>query len=158
FRLNLLAKYLIYAIVALGIGLAWGQGGMLTPGQGVFFGLGGYSMGMYLQLPEAQGGLPDFMVWSGVEELPALWKPLANPVFALTTAVVAPVVSAALLGALIFRRRVRGAYFAILTQALAAAFVIWLIGQQGLTGGTNGLTNFFELFGRDLADDRTQRG
>ncbi|MET8865300.1 urea ABC transporter permease subunit UrtC [Nonomuraea sp. NPDC004580] len=159
FRLGLLAKYLCYAIVALGIGLAWGQGGMLTLGQGVFFGLGGYSMAMYLKLNEAgPGGLPDFMVWSGVEELPALWAPFANPVFAVAMAILGPVALAVLLGTLVFRQRVRGAYFAILTQALAAAMVILLVGQQGLTGGTNGMTNFFELFGQDLADDSTQRG
>ncbi|GAA3139808.1 urea ABC transporter permease subunit UrtC [Nonomuraea salmonea] len=159
FRLGLLAKYLCYAIVALGIGLAWGRGGMLTLGQGVFFGLGGYSMAMYLKLHEAgPGGLPDFMVWSGVEELPALWAPFANPVFAVAMAVLGPAALAVLLGTLVFRQRVRGAYFAILTQALAAAMVILLVGQQGLTGGTNGLTNFFELFGQDLADDSTQRG
>ncbi|MGR6922469.1 urea ABC transporter permease subunit UrtC [[Actinomadura] parvosata] len=159
FRLGLLAKYLCYAIVALGIGLAWGQGGMLTLGQGVFFGLGGYSMAMYLKLNEAgPGGLPDFMVWSGVEQLPALWAPFANPVFAVGMAVLGPVLLAVLLGTLVFRQRVRGAYFAILTQALAAAMVILLVGQQGLTGGTNGMTNFFELFGQDLADDSTQRG
>ena len=63
-----------------------------------------------------------------------------------------------MLGSLVFRQRVRGAYFAILTQALAAAFVILLVGQQGLTGGTNGLTNFYDLFGQDLAADSTQRG
>ncbi|MEV4574727.1 urea ABC transporter permease subunit UrtC [Nonomuraea jabiensis] len=157
FRLGLLAKYLCYAIVALGIGLAWGQGGMLTLGQGVFFGLGGYAMAMYLKLTEAGGGLPDFMVWSGVERLPALWAPFANPIFALAMAVLGPVAIALLLGALVFRQRVRGAYFAILTQALAAALVILLVGQQGLTGGTNGMTNFFELFGQDLAEDSTQR-
>ncbi|MEN3536561.1 urea ABC transporter permease subunit UrtC [Microbispora sp. ZYX-F-249] len=158
FRLGLLAKYLCYAIVALGIGLAWGQGGMLTLGQGVFFGLGGYAMGMYLKLNDAGGDLPDFMVWSGVEKLPALWKPFGNPVFALAMVVVLPVAVALLLGALVFRQRVRGAYFAILTQALAAALVILLVGQQGLTGGTNGLTNFFDFFGRDVAADETQRG
>ncbi|MFI6734574.1 urea ABC transporter permease subunit UrtC [Nonomuraea sp. NPDC050451] len=157
FRLGLLAKYLCYAIVALGIGLAWGQGGMLTLGQGVFFGLGGYAMAMYLKLTEAGGGLPDFMVWSGVERLPALWAPFANPIFALAMALLGPVAIALLLGALVFRQRVRGAYFAILTQALAAALVILLVGQQGLTGGTNGMTNFFELFGQDLAEDSTQR-
>ena len=57
-----------------------------------------------------------------------------------------------------FRSRVRGAYFAILTQALAAAFVILLVGQQGLTGGTNGLTNFQTFFGlrpRRPGDQRT---
>ena len=44
FRLSLLARFVCYAIVAVGIGLAWGRGGMLTLGQGVFFGLGGYVM------------------------------------------------------------------------------------------------------------------
>jgi urea ABC transporter, permease protein UrtC len=158
FRLNLLAKYLCYAIVALGIGLAWGRGGMLTLGQGVFFGIGGYSMGMYLKLNDAGGDLPDFMVWSGVETLPALWEPFRSPVFAIAAAVLGPMLVAAVLGTLVFRQRVRGAYFAILTQALAAALVILLVGQQGLTGGTNGLTNFFELFGQDLAAESTQRG
>jgi len=158
FRLGLLAKYLCLAIVAVGIGLAWGHGGMLTLGQGVFFGLGGYAMGMHLKLQEAgSGGLPDFMVWSGVERLPVLWKPFANPVFALAAVFVLPGVAAAVLGLLMFRQRVRGAYFAILSQALAAAFAILLIGQQGLTGGTNGLTNFSEFFGMNLAEERTQR-
>lgn len=158
FRLGLLAKYLCLAIVAVGIGLAWGHGGMLTLGQGVFFGLGGYAMGMHLKLQEAgPGGLPDFMVWSGVERLPVLWKPFANPVFALAAVIVLPGVAAAVLGLLMFRQRVRGAYFAILSQALAAAFAILLIGQQGLTGGTNGLTNFSEFFGMDLATQGAQR-
>ncbi|RAY12068.1 urea ABC transporter permease subunit UrtC [Actinomadura craniellae] len=158
FRLDELAKYLCFAIVALGIGLAWGQGGMLTLGQGVFFGLGGYAMGMYLKLHDAgPGGLPDFMEWSGVETLPAFWKPFANPVVALAAVVLVPVAVALLLGTLVFRQRVRGAYFAILSQALAAAFVILLVGQQGLTGGTNGLTNFYDIFGQDPEAESTQR-
>ena len=158
FRLDLLAKYLCYAVVALGIALAWGRGGMLTLGQGVFFGLGGYAMGMHLKLVEAgPGQVPDFMSWSGVEQLPLLWKPFANPIFALAMVVVLPVTVAVLLGLLVFRQRVRGAYFAVLSQALAAAFVILLVGQQGLTGGTNGLTDFQLFFGLDLYDDADRR-
>ncbi|HEU4867231.1 MAG TPA: urea ABC transporter permease subunit UrtC [Actinomycetota bacterium] len=158
FRLALLGKYLCFAIIAIGIDLAWGYGGMLTIGQGLFFGLGGYCMGMLLKLQEAgPGNLPDFMVWSGVETLPGLWKPFASPGFALAGAVVIPMVVAALLGALIFRRRVRGAYFAILMQALCAAFAILLIGQQGITGGTNGLTNVTSFMGYDLNDPVNQR-
>jgi urea transport system permease protein len=158
FRLGLLAKYLCFAIAALGIGLAWGQGGMLTLGQGVFFGLGGYSMAMYLKLHDAgPGNLPDFMVWSGVDKLSVLWKPFSSPVVAIVAVVVVPVLAAVLLGLLVFRQRVRGAYFAILSQALAAAFVIWLVGQQGLTGGTNGLTHFYDVFGRDPEEDGTKR-
>jgi urea transport system permease protein len=158
FRLDLLGKYLCYAIIAVGIYLAWGRGGMLTLGQGVFFGLGGYAMGMHLKLVDAgEGNLPDFMVWSGVEELPALWAPFRNPAFALAMVVVLPTAVAAVLGLLVFRQRVRGAYFAVLSQALAAAFVILLVGQQGLTGGTNGLTNVQFFFGLDLYDPAQKR-
>jgi urea transport system permease protein len=45
----------------------------------------------------------------------------------------------------------------VLSQALAAAFVILLVGQQGLTGGTNGLTNFQSFFGLDLYSDADRR-
>jgi urea transport system permease protein len=158
FRLALFGKYLCFAIIAIGIDLAWGYGGMLTIGQGLFFGLGGYSMGMFLKLQEAgPGNLPDFMVWSGVETLPGLWKPFASPWFALIGAVLIPMFVAAAMGALIFRRRVRGAYFAILTQALTLAFAILLVGRQGITGGTNGLTNVTTFMGYDLNDPVNQR-
>ena len=153
FRLSLLAKYLCFAILAIGVDLSWGYGGMLALGQGVFFGLGGYCMGMYLKLKSAgPGQLPDFMTWSGVDKLPALWKPFRYAWFALPMAVLLPAFVAWMLGSLIFRQRVRGAYFAILTQALAVAFVTLLVGQQGLTGGTNGLTNIRELLGLNLRD------
>jgi urea transport system permease protein len=159
FRLTLLAKYLCFAIVALGIGLVWGQGGMLTLGQGVFFGLGGYCMAMYLKLKEAgPGQLPDFMVYNGLNKLPWWWQPFHSPVFAVAAAVLLPTAVAIVLGLLVFRQRVRGAYFAILSQALAAAFVILLIGQQGKTGGTNGMTNFTQFFGHPLASSSTHRG
>jgi len=69
FRLELLAKYLCFAIVAVGIAVAWGRGGMLTLGQGVFFGLGGYSFGMHLKLKAAgMGTCPTS--WCG-----AGWRP-----------------------------------------------------------------------------------
>jgi urea transport system permease protein len=58
FRLDLLGKYLCYAIVAVGIGLAWGRGGMLTLGQGVFFGIGAYLMAMHLKLADAGPAAP----------------------------------------------------------------------------------------------------
>lgn len=158
FRLGLLAKYLCFAIAAVGIAVAWGNGGMLVLGQGLFFGLGGYSMAMYLKLQEAGSeGLPDFMTWSGVEKLPLIWKPFEHAWFAVLGAVLIPVAIATLLGLLVFRSRVRGPYFAILTQALAASFVILLVGQQGLTGGTNGLTNIQSFFGLQLADEGDRR-
>ena len=158
FRLSLLAKYFCFAIVAVGVDLAWGYGGMLTLGQGLFFGMGGYAMGMMLKLQEAgPDGLPDFMSYNGLTKVPGFWKPFAHSWFALPAAILLPMALAAGLGALVFRQRIRGPYFAILTQALAAAFVILLIGQQGYTAGTNGLTNMTTLFGYDLTDPVNQR-
>ena len=159
FRLNLLAKYLCLAIVAVGIGLAWGRGGLLTLGQGVFFGLGGYAMAMHLKLADAgPGNLPDFMqLYGQVDRLPWWWAPFASPYFAIAATVVLPMVVAFVLGSLVFRRRVRGAYFAILSQALAAAMAIFLVGQQGTTGGTNGLTDIQTFFGYSLRDPVNQR-
>ncbi|MDX2939581.1 urea ABC transporter permease subunit UrtC [Streptomyces ipomoeae] len=161
FRLNLLAKYLCYAIVAVGVSLAWGRGGLLVLGQGVFFGLGGYAMAMHLKLADAAATgqtLPDFMQLYGTgDTLPWWWKPFADPAFALAMTVLLPMAVAALLGFFVFRRRVKGAYFAILSQALAAALAIWLVGQQATTGGTNGLTDIQGFFGYDLGDPANQR-
>jgi len=159
FRLSLLAKFLCFAIIALGIGLAWGQGGMLVLGQGMFFGLGGYCMGMHMKIVDAgSGNLPDILTYSGkYESLPWLWKPFASAWFAVPMAILLPMGIAALLGAAIFRQRIRGAYFAILNQALAGAFVIVIVGNLSLTGGTNGLTNFQSFFGLSVADPSDQR-
>lgn len=159
FRLSLLAKFLCFAIIAIGIGLAWGQGGMLVLGQGLFFGLGGYCMGMHMKIVDAgEGNLPDILTYSGrYETLPALWKPFESAWFAVPMAILVPMAIAALLGAAIFRQRIRGAYFAILSQALAGAFVIVIVGNLSLTGGTNGLTNFQTFFGLSVTDPADQR-
>ena len=159
FRLSLLAKFLCFAIVALGIGLAWGQGGMLVLGQGLFFGLGGYCMGMHMKIVDAgPGNLPDILTYSGkYDALPALWKPFSSAWFAVPMAILLPMAIAALLGAAIFRQRIRGAYFAILSQALADAIVIVIVGNLSLTGGTNGLTNFQSFFGLSVIDAGDQR-
>ena len=58
FRLNLVAKYLTYAFVALGLVICWGYGGILSLGQGVFFGLGGYCMAMFLKLEASSVAFP----------------------------------------------------------------------------------------------------
>jgi len=158
FRLGLLARFLCLAMVAVGIGLAWGQGGLLTMGQGVFFGLGAYLMAMHLKLADAgPGGVPDFMTLYGTGELPLWWEPLRSPITTVVLILTLPAAVAFLLGLAVFRRRVRGAYFAILSQALVAAFAILLIGQQQSTGGTNGLNGFRSFFGYDLGDPANRR-
>jgi urea transport system permease protein len=156
FRLNLLGKYLCFALVALGLDLLWGYAGQLSLGQSVFFGLGAYLFGMYLKLESSGGKLPDFMSWSGLSELPAFWQPFANPVVALVAAVMIPGVLGAALGYLLSRSRIVGVYFAIITQALAFIATTLFIGQQPFTGGTNGLTNFSTIFGYSLRDPEVE--
>ncbi len=156
FQLNLLGKFLTFAIVAVSLGLIWGYGGMLCLGQGLFFALGAYAMGMYLKLEASGDSLPDFMVWSGIKELPLFWQPFHSPVVAILAAVVVPMVLAGLVGYLIFRSRVQGVYFAIITQALTLIVSLLFIGQQPYTGGTNGITNLSTIFGFPLAAKSTQ--
>ncbi|RSX53666.1 urea ABC transporter permease [Bifidobacterium goeldii] len=158
YNLGLLSKYLCYAMVAVGIGLAWGQGGMLTLGQGLFFGLGAYVMAIHMKLSDiGPGQVPDFMSQYGITEVPGFWELFRNPVIAVIGVAAVPGAIAALLGLAVFGRGVRGAYFAILSQALVAAFSVLLIGQSKTTGGTNGLNDFKGFFGYDLTDDANKQ-
>src|SRR3979409_534410 len=162
FRLNLVAKYLTYAFVALGLVVCWGYGGILSLGQGVFFGLGGYCMAMYLKLEassvantkiQSTPGIPDFMDWNQITQLPFFWIPFKSLPFTLLAVIVVPSIAAFILGAAMFKRRVGGVYFAIITQALAAVLTILIIGQQGHTGGINGITDLRTLLGWDIRPD-----
>jgi len=162
FRLNLFGKYLTYAFVAVGLVLCWGCGGILSLGQGVFFGLGGYCMAMFLRLeastPEATAiqstpGIPDFMDWNQITALPAWWEPFHSFPFTLIAVIVVPVLFAFIIGLAMFKRRVGGVYFAIITQAIAAIMTILIIGQQGYTGGVNGITDLRTLLGWDIRTD-----
>lgn len=162
FRLNLVGKYLTYAFVAVGLVLCWGYGGILSLGQGVFFGLGGYIMAMFLKLeasdPESTKiqstpGIPDFMDWNQITELPFFWEPFYSFTFTLIAIIVIPTIFAYIIGAAMFKRRVGGVYFAIITQAIAAILTILIIGQQGYTGGVNGITDLRTLNGWDIRSD-----
>ena len=159
YELSLLGRFIAMAILALGISFVWGTGGILTLGQGVFFGLGGYAIAMHLKLAGADaGGLPDFMQWSGLTALPWWWAPFRCGTVASAAALVLPGLAAALLAFLVFRRRISGPYFAIITQALVLATTTFIISQQPYTGGFNGLTNFSDAFGHALTDPSTQLG
>ncbi|HEY8946914.1 MAG TPA: urea ABC transporter permease subunit UrtC, partial [Polyangiaceae bacterium] len=162
FRLNLVGKYLTYAFVALGLVICWGYGGILSLGQGVFFGLGGYCMAMFLKLEasdpastsiQSTPGIPDFMDWNQLTALPSFWVPFKSLAFTLIAVPLVPGLFALVLGAAMFRRRVGGVYFAIITQAVAAILSILIIGQQGFTGGVNGITDLKTLLGWDIRTD-----
>ena len=159
FRLNMVGKYLTYAFVAVGLVMCWGYGGILSLGQGVYFGLGGYCMAMYLKLEasdpistkiQSTPGIPDFMDWNQLTKLPLFWEPFHALPFTLVAIFVVPGVLAYILGVAMFKRRVGGVYFAIITQSVAAILTILIIGQQGLTGGVNGITDLRTLHGWDI--------
>jgi len=153
FRLGNLGKYCSWAIAAVGIGLAWGRGGMLVMGQGVFFGLGGYAMAMHMKLEAAgPGNVPDFMQLYGDGTMPGWWEPFRSRPFTLVAIVALPALVSFVLGYAILKRGVKGAYFAILTQALAVAFATLLIATIKQTGGFNGLNTFTTFFGQNLYD------
>ena len=159
FRLNLLGRFLSLGIVALGVDLIWGYTGMLSLGQGIFFALGGYALAMYLQLNELKPGeLPEFFSLYGVKSLPAFWQPFNSPLFTLVAIWVIPAVVAGLLGFLVFRNRIKGVYFSILTQAALLVFFNFFNGQQKLINGTNGLkTSTARIFGELIGSDAMQR-
>jgi urea transport system permease protein len=162
FRLNLVGKYLAYAFVAVGLVIVWGWGGVLSLGQGVFFGLGGYMMAMFLKLeasdPESTKiqstpGIPDFMDWNQITALPLWWEPFHSLTFTLAAVVLVPTALAFVIGVAMFKRRVGGVYFAIITQAVAVILTVLIIGQQGYTGGVNGMTDLKTLLGWDIRTD-----
>jgi urea transport system permease protein len=162
FRLNLIGKYLTYAFVAVSLVLLWGNGGILSLGQGVFFGLGGYCMAMFLKLEasdpvatkiQTTPGIPDFMDWNQITKLPLFWKPFHSLTFTVLAILLVPALFSFVIGVAMFKRRVGGVYFAIITQAVALILSILIVGQQGLTGGINGITDLKTMHGWDIRTD-----
>lgn len=162
FRLNLVGKYLTYAFVAVSLVLLWGNGGILSLGQGIFFGLGGYGMAMFMKLEasdpvttkiQTTPGIPDFMDWNQITELPWFWEPFNSLPLTIIAVLVLPALFAYFIGFAMFKRRVGGVYFAIITQAIALILSILIVGQQGLTGGVNGITDLRTMLGWDTRND-----
>ena len=165
FRLNLMGKYLTFAFVAIGLVLCWGHGGILSLGQGIFFGIGGYCMAMFLKLEasdmqstaaQTTPGIPDFMDWNQITSLPGFWEPFHSFGFTLFAIIIIPILLAFIIGFAMFTRRVGDVYFSIIMQAIVAILTILIIGQQGLTGGINGITDLKTLHGWDIRTDEAK--
>ena len=145
--------------------LCWGYGGILSLGQGVFFGLGGYCMAMFLKLEasdpistkiQTTPGIPDFMDWNQITELPAIWVPFQSLPLTFLLVIAVPVILALIVGTAMFKRRVGDVYFSIVTQAIAAILAILIIGRQGWTGGVNGITDLKTMLGWDIRTDEAR--
>jgi len=102
-------------------------------------------------------GIPDFMDWNQLTALPLFWRPFHSLAFTVFAVVAVPSLLALIIGMAMFKRRVGGVYFAIITQAIAAILSILIIGRQGWTGGVNGITDLKTLHGWDLRTDHAHR-
>jgi urea transport system permease protein len=164
FWLNRIAKFLVYGMLGVAIALSWGYAGILNLGQGLFFGLGAYMMAMSLKLASntsmQQGSdtpVPDFMLWNAepgaktdlccITKVSFLWIPFQSQWFGLAMAIVAPVTVAAILGSIMFRKRISGVFVSIMTLAFVLLVRLLIIDAQPVTNGFNGLTDlgFFTI-------------
>ncbi|MEL6196969.1 MAG: urea ABC transporter permease subunit UrtC, partial [Pseudomonadota bacterium] len=125
-----------------------------------------YCIAMFLKLeastPEntaiqSTPGIPDFMDWNQLKALPLWWEPFNYLPLAIIAVLLVPSVLAFIVGVAMFRRRVSGVYFAIITQALVSVLTILIIGQQGYTGGINGITDLRTLLGWDIRTDEAKQ-
>ena len=160
---SLLGKYLCYALVALAVDLIWGYTGILSLGHGVFFSMGGYAMGMYLMRSIGKEGvyksdLPDFMVFLDWKELPWYWYGFDYFAFTLLVILILPGLFAFTFGYFAFRSRIKGVYFAIITQAMTYALMLLFFRNNTGFGGNNGLTDFKRILGYSLHEPSTKVG
>ena len=162
---NTLGRYLALAMVAIGLDLIWGYTGILSLCQACFFTIGAYAMGMYMahqytaidapSIPQTLYVVYPFKVGQTSAEavLPWFWAPFKSFPVALILAIIIPAAVAALVGFFGFVSRVRGVYFAILTQALTIAAFLFFSDNNMFLCGTNGLSQFKTFLGYDLSSE-----
>jgi urea ABC transporter permease protein UrtC len=123
YETGLLAKYFAYGIFAMSLALVWGQGGLLCFGQAVFFGIGAYTM-----------SVTTLDMLPGIGAYGSTWLGLAG-------AIALPALFANLLGRFLFYGRgLQGAYFGIVTLAIAVIAERAAVNWKWI-GGLNGLMN-----------------
>lgn len=142
FLLNQFSTYGVFGMLALAISLCWGFGGILNLGQGIPFGLGAYGMAMTMQMQsqDASNPMPPFMLNNSLDHLPLFWVPFANTTVGIVLALVIPTLFCAIFGGLMFRARVSGPFFAIMTLAMLSAWYTLILDIQPYTNGVNGIT------------------
>ncbi len=146
---SLLGKFLCFSIFALSIDLIWGFTGILSLGQGVYFGIGAYFTALSLKInyaavnPTRYGGtIPDFMEWNGLTELPGFMEPLQSLPFAVAAGLFFATFLAFIFGVITFKRHIYGVYCAVITLAESLILQEAIIEYQAYTGGFNGVTDY----------------
>lgn len=128
FTITLATRAVIFALAAVGLNLALGLGGMVSFGHAVFFGLGGYAMGILAH--HAQNFLPLYdglFLIEGTKSMPVIWL----------VAITVSALAALLIGLLSLRTS--GVYFIMITLAFGQMFYYFTISWSAY-GGEDGLS------------------
>jgi branched-chain amino acid transport system permease protein len=133
-------RILILAIAASSLNLILGYGGMVSFGHALFYGVGGYVVGILFA--HARWGTPIFGLFPGASDL-AITLPLGIVISGLLALV---------LGAISLRTS--GVQFIMITLAFAQMFFYLFVSLKAY-GGDDGLSvrRRNEFFGMDLRDD-----
>ncbi len=162
FWLNRISKFLVFGMLGVAVSLSWGYAGILNLGQGLFFGLGAYMTAMSLKLAAPtslqQGSgtpVPDFMLWNAEPGAPTdlccinrgsfVWLPFQSQWFGVAMSLVVPALVAAVIGWVMFRKRVSGVFVSIIMLAMMLLVRLVVVDAQPLTNGFNGLTDLGNL-------------
>lgn len=128
FIITLATKVSILALAGVGLNLALGQGGMISLGHAVFFGVGGYSMGILASHAQSFSPLMElpFLI-EGTKSMPIIW--LVAIVFSSLAALFVGLLSL----------RTTGVYFIMVTLAFGQMFYYFAISWPAY-GGEDGLS------------------
>ncbi|MFD1343161.1 branched-chain amino acid ABC transporter permease [Litorisediminicola beolgyonensis] len=128
FTVTLATRAAILALAAVGLNIALGIGGLVSLGHAVFFGLGGYAMGVLAS--HAQSFTPleiGPLSLAGTKSMPVIWL----------TATLAAALAAIPIGLLALRTS--GVYFIMITLAFGQMFYFFSISWSAY-GGEDGLS------------------
>lgn len=120
FQTELIAKFLVFAMVGISYDLIWGFAGISNFGHAVFFGLGAYSFGLTLKYIHIPGAT----------------------YLAFAAAILVPLLFGIFLSVFLHHGKVSGAFFAVVTMCLCVAFESIASAWTDVTGGMNGLYGF----------------
>lgn len=127
FIITLATKVVILSIAGIGLNLALGLGGLVSLGHAIFFGVGGYAMGILASHAQSYTPLLEwpFLV-EGTKSMPVIW----------VLAIMTGALSALVIGA--FSLRTTGVYFIMITLAFGQMFYYFAISWPAY-GGEDGL-------------------
>ena len=128
FVITLATRAAILALAGVGLNIALGLGGMVSLGHAVFFGIGGYAMGILASHAQSYTPLIETPILiEGSRSMPLIWL----------VAMLAGALAALVIGALSLRTS--GVYFIMVTLAFGQMFYFFAISWPAY-GGEDGLS------------------